>query len=123
MEHRKGIQVFLCTALLLAACQPAPEKEAITSRNDGAFDIAVAETSIKSNDCESDHQIVYDDLFTSTDQSVDFTFHINQELNTANMPVVQVEPHFLRRLLPQHVWHPGQSENAVLPAPPAYSQY
>lgn len=85
--------VLMC--ITLCACQPPPGKQSVVSKNDGSFDISVANSSEKDNDPDATQQIVCDDLFSSTDGSVDFTFHINQKVTAANMPVVKVAPHFL----------------------------
>lgn len=106
--RRKIISAILLVGLLfsLAACQPAPEKEVVVSKNDGAFEQAIttdagenggvstqAENGDAPNSAAAESTAFsYTDSFTSTDGKI--TYNINAQVNvpTVNMPIVQVRP-------------------------------
>lgn len=81
--------------LLLCGCQKSPEKDAVISKNDGAFDIAVLETATQPEQSAPPSKIVDDSVFYSTDGSVEYRMAIDEEERGRAWPVVEVAPHYL----------------------------
>lgn len=105
---RKIISAILLVGLLfsLAACQPAPEKEVVVSKNDGAFEQAIttdagenggvstqAENGDAPNSAAAESTAFsYTDSFTSTDGKITYNINAQVDVPTVNMPIVQVRP-------------------------------
>jgi len=106
--RRKIISAILLISLLfsLAACQPAPEKEVVVSKNDGAFEQAIttdagenggvstqAENGDAPNSAAAESTAFsYTDSFTSTDGKITYNINAQVDVPTVNMPIVQVRP-------------------------------
>ena len=106
--RRKIISAILLVGLLfsLAACQPAPEKEVVVSKNDGAFEQAIttdagenggvstqAENGDAPNSAAAESTAFsYTDSFTSTDGKIAYNINAQVDVPTVNMPIVQVRP-------------------------------
>lgn len=106
--RRKIISAILLISLLfsLAACQPAPEKEVVVSKNDGAFEQAIttdagenggvstqAENGDAPNSAAAESTAFsYTDSFTSTDGKIAYNINAQVDVPTVNMPIVQVRP-------------------------------
>lgn len=106
--RRKIISALLLVGLLfsLAACQPAPEKEVVVSKNDGAFEQAIttdagenggvstqAENGDAPNSAAAESTAFsYTDSFTSTDGKITYNINAQVDVPTVNMPIVQVRP-------------------------------
>ena len=102
------ISAILLVGLLfsLAACQPAPEKEVVVSKNDGAFEQAIttdagenggvstqAENGDAPNSAAAESTAFsYTDSFTSTDGKITYNINAQVDVPTVNMPIVQVRP-------------------------------
>lgn len=89
------ITMVACAAATMLGCQQNPENPAVASKNDGAFDINVVQSATEPADGEKIRMFSYEDKFTSTDRSVNFTLDIEGTCPTAGLPVVEVEPHYL----------------------------
>lgn len=107
MQLRKLIALCLIP-ILLCGCQSAPDENVVISKNDGSFDINVIQSATKpsevlsessatypSNEAPFSQAIQYTDTFFSTDDTVQFTLTIDNEVTNSSMPVVEVSPHFL----------------------------
>ena len=84
------------TASCLCACQKAPDKSAVVSKNDGSSfenklvpDNGTTPTDIGEEKLQSAKD------FSSTDGSVRFSVNLNTELPTGSLSVVEVQPHIL----------------------------
>ena len=105
MKKNCNTPIFLVNAVvsilcmtLMTACMENPKQEAVVSKNDGAFDAAIAQTAPPSDGAKEGQETVnfnFADSFKSTDGKVDFTFQIHEEVPAGPMPVVEVVPHFL----------------------------
>lgn len=99
-QPKKWVSVLswiVCLAVL-TACAANPEKEVVTSKNDGSFDANVVQSATKpaeGQDTPAGQRVQYTDSFSSTDGSVEFTLNIDTEVSNAPMPVAEVEPHYL----------------------------
>ena len=93
----KKISLMLaCTLLvLLTACQPTPEKSVIISKNNGEFDANVIQPAEENHLPKESKSLQFSDTFQSTDGSVTFHISVDNSIQTSNMPVVEVVPHFL----------------------------
>ena len=105
---RAIISCLLLAGLLLnlAACQAAPEKEVVVSKNDGAFEQAIttdagenggvstqAENGDAPNSAAAESTAFsYTDSFTSTDGKITYNINAQVDVPTVNMPIVQVRP-------------------------------
>lgn len=85
----------LVMALMLCGCQKSPDSGAVISRNDGAFDANVIVSASEEHTPDETQSVEIFETFYSTDGSVEFRMEIQEELTNRNMPVVEVEPHFL----------------------------
>lgn len=95
MKKNLWIIFFLLLTILLSACQASPEKEAVTSRNDGSFDTNVVQSAEESHTPDQTEALSVSDTFLSTDGSVTFQIAIQDFVKNPSMPVVEVTPHFL----------------------------
>lgn len=77
------------------ACQYSPRTDVITSKNDGSFDVNSAITSNEHHEADSTLQFDYVDEFLSTDGNVEFRVNICTTISNADMPIVEVSPHYL----------------------------
>lgn len=96
---RKTTKIVICTVMfifctLLCACQKAPERDAVISKNDGSFDAALVQPAADATQWKDD-VINYDRLFYSTDGSVEFKLSINKSIQSEKTPVIEVVPHYL----------------------------
>lgn len=80
--------------LFLCGCQQAPEKEAVTSKNNGVFQERVDQTQ-PFGEAHSSLQMHWLEEFSSTDGSVNFSVNIDQELSEDVTQVIEVKPHRL----------------------------
>lgn len=90
--------IFLLCITLMTACAENPGQEVVVSKNDGAFNAAIAQTapaSVIVGEGKETVEFAFTDSFQSTDGKVDFTFQIQEEIPSGPMPVVEVVPHFL----------------------------
>ena len=99
-QPRKWVSVLSCIVCfaVLTACAANPEKEVVTSKNDGSFDANVVQSATKpaeGQDTPAGKRVQYTDNFASTDGSVEFTIGIDEEITALPMPVVEVVPHYL----------------------------
>lgn len=90
---------FLCIALalimiMLCGCQGNPDKSIVNSKNDGSFDANVVISASEHHEPDETQAVKYMDTFMSTDGSVTFLFTIDDQITAADMPVLEVTPHF-----------------------------
>lgn len=94
---RKWVSVLswiVCLAVL-TACAANPEKEVVTSKNDGSFDANVVQSAEEIHALDATESLSFSDTFLSTDGSVTFQIAVQNMIKTPSMPVVEVTPHFL----------------------------
>lgn len=97
MQWKKQFSVIVVLSLLgsLSGCQQTPENGVVVSRNDGAFDANVIVSASESHEPDETQNVERFETFYSSDGSVEFRMEIQESLTNRNMPVVEVEPHFL----------------------------
>lgn len=79
----------------LYGCQYSPEKNTVISKNDGSFDTSIIQSATESKQSDTPNKISIDDVFYSTDGTVEFRLSINENENTESWPVVEVAPHYI----------------------------
>lgn len=89
-----------CCMLLLCGCQKTPEKAAVVSKNDGSFDAGVVKSATEPENTETSqgeqaNTFAYQEEFSSTDGSVNFSMNVESSLSNEALPVVEVMPHYL----------------------------
>ena len=89
---RRLLYCIVISSFALCACQ---SQKGTNETNVGIFDISKIESAPLNEPQQEDQHIVISDSFSSTDGSVEFTFDIAKNIANANVPVVQVQPHFL----------------------------
>ena len=89
------LPVVFSLAYCCTACQYSPQMDVITSKNDGTFDANSAISSNEHHEPDSVMQFDYADEFLSTDGSVEFQIDIDTSISNADMPIVEVSPHFV----------------------------
>lgn len=95
---KQGMLIVITIILsmtLLASCAANPDQTVVISKNDGSFDIEVAESAPDSIEPGSSKEIDVIDSFTSTDGTVQFQFNLHETLQLENMPIVEITPHYL----------------------------
>lgn len=95
----------LAVMLLLSACQKSPEKSVITSKNDGAFDTNAIVSAEETHAQDATQAVQHNDSFLSTDQSVEIAINLDAIVTGADMPVVEVEPHYLTEVEVKNAAH------------------
>ena len=105
------LATVLLVAMLFCACQANPSKDIVTSKNDGAFERSIMQQSTQ-NKSTNDFQFTKNDQFLSTDESVTFTWNINQPINMRSMPVLEADPHFFTGSDVEHIAKALFGENA-----------
>ena len=84
-----SLLVFLC------GCQKSPEKNTVISKNDGSFDASIIQSATESEQSANPNKISIDEVFYSTDGTVEFRLSIDQNETMKSFPVVEVAPHYL----------------------------
>lgn len=97
--NKKLLKLVTCMSIsimwLLCACQASPSTEVVTSKNDGSFEANITETAPGPNDPTATQPINYEEIFSSSDESVNFIIEIDNTLSAAHMPIIEVVPHYL----------------------------
>lgn len=88
--------ILIFILLNLCGCQPNPEKNVITQKDDGTFEEKMAQTEPIEKEDPSDtiQNIQYLGTFTSTDGSVQFSLKLNEKIHDYNA-MVEVAPHYI----------------------------
>ena len=90
------IGLFVCIILVFCVgCQKSPDKEIVTSKNTSVFDVKSVVSDNKTHLPGEITQIQHNDIYFSTDGSVEVAVALDMELPNKNMPVVEVIPHYL----------------------------
>ena len=85
----------LAASIFLCSCASNPEKEIVTSKNDGSFDANVVQSATENSNPDETQAVSYNETFTSTDGSVKFTLSVDEDIPFSAVPVVKVAPHYL----------------------------
>lgn len=85
--------IFSC--LLLSGCQKNPQDSVVISKNDGHFDTNAIISATTSNPPNATQEINQSKTFFSTDGTVEFKLDLSDTLTAANMPILEVVPHYL----------------------------
>lgn len=83
---------FILCLTILTACAANPTQNIVTSKNDGAFDSNIQQTSPQQP--TGGTTLIRKSSFTSTDGSVEYIWNLNQMISDDPMPVVEVVPHY-----------------------------
>lgn len=111
-QPKKWVSIgsFILCFAILAACAANPAQEVVISKNDCSFDIKVIQSATESptqHDTQAEtatdpssetldySTILYEDTFSSTDGTVEFTIMIDEGIPNKAMPVIEVSPHYL----------------------------
>lgn len=99
---KKYMSILLClTVIALMGCQAVPEKQSVISNNEELFEHAIYEKRAEGQLLDS--HIQYSSLFASTDNSVQFSFNVNQGISTEKIPVVKVQAKHIDSEICKHV--------------------
>lgn len=94
-KHSVLLIFTVIVSLLLSACQASPSKNVITSKNDGAFDTNAIVSAEETHAQDATQAIQHYEKFSSTDKTVEISINLDTSVSGADMPVVEVEPHYL----------------------------
>lgn len=86
--------VILIISLLLGGCQSTPEATAVISKNDGSFSEKSIISSKSNRAPDETQEVKCSEIFYSTDNSVEFYIDIDTTISNANMPIIEVGPHY-----------------------------
>ena len=89
------LMVLTVVGSLLTGCQQNPDSAVVISKNDGRFDANAVISASESNEPDATQEVHNVDSFFSTDESVEFNIQIDNTLTKANMPVLEVVPHYI----------------------------
>ena len=92
-KWQSAVCALLCLGIL-TACAANPTQEVVKSKNDGAFDANVVQSATTPTSGETEQNISWQEQFTSTDGSVNFTLDAQTTVPVGGSPVVEVQPHF-----------------------------
>lgn len=94
--------VLLCLMLFMVGCQAGPQNQAVTSKNDGAFEDAIIGTTAARE--EYDQGTAYHESFTNAGGTIRFEFALEDtELLERDLPVICVRPHSITPDEAKHV--------------------
>lgn len=100
---------IIATLVLLAACQKAPEASVVRSKHDGFFEEIITDNTVQRIDGDGTIATVkpVDTLnlaaFTSSDNSVQYSFDCTFDAPKEEMPIVKVTPHYITEDEAKHV--------------------
>lgn len=94
-EYIGKVSILMAVFLILTGCQAAPQNDAVISKNDKSFDVGAVMSVEGTHSFEEMQEINYKSDFNSTDGSIHFTMDITQEIPFAELPLIQVAPHYL----------------------------
>ena len=93
---KRIIALLLAAAAILglAGCQATPERDIVTSKNDGAFESALEATAAPAAEGtqQTGPATVYEDAFDSADGSASYALRVTEPAAPAQMPVLRVRP-------------------------------
>ena len=96
MKYVIRILIALIMTTFLCACQMNPDEHVVKSKNDGTFDASILQQASEPEaGTGPEVSVQFVDEFKSTDGSVEFSFQIDQKINSTALPVVEVVPHYL----------------------------
>lgn len=95
MKRCIAILILVCGLILLSACQQSPEENVVISKNDGTFNANAAVSASETHALDATQTVEAVHSFTSSDGSVNFSIELHETLTDADMPVVEVSPHYL----------------------------
>lgn len=87
--------LFLVISTLLCACAANPTQEVVTNKNDGSFDVNVVQSATERNNSDAMQTINYNEEFSSTDGTVQFSLSVEMDNSYDEVPVAEVVPHFI----------------------------
>lgn len=93
-QPKKWVSIvsFILCFCILTACAANPTQNIVTSKNDGAFESNIQQTSPQQQ--TEGTALVRNSSFTSTDGSVEYIWNLDQTISDDPMPVVEVTPHY-----------------------------
>lgn len=91
---KKRFILIMLMLILLCGCQSNPKENAVTSKNDGTFDISAVRSSDEKKD-NSPQFISRTEQFYSTDGTVEFRLALSEDIVDKEVPVLLVEPYYL----------------------------
>ena len=86
---------IIALLFFLCGCQKSPEKNVVTSKNDGSFDTSIIQSATQPEQINPPTKISTDEVFYSTDGTVEFRMAICEDEKKESWPVVEVAPHYL----------------------------
>lgn len=99
---KKFMSILLClTVIALTGCQAVPDEQSVISNNEDLFAHAIYEKRAEGQ-LQNSH-IQYSSSFASTDNSVQFSFNVNQDISTEKIPVVKVQAKHIDSEICKHV--------------------
>lgn len=84
---------LIVSLMCLCGCQKSPDMVSVVSKNNGGFDSSDAQERLEQPEIAVDVNI--DEIFCSTDESVDFTMQIYGTFDVGTTPVAKIMPHYL----------------------------
>ena len=105
MRSRKNniFAIIFLFVFVFCGCQKGPDTKIITSKNDGIFDSNAIQSADETHSDGETQEAKFDEVFYSTDGSVEYLMNVNEVLNNSNMPVIEVKPHYLSEADAQRV--------------------
>lgn len=103
--------ILVLASVFFSACQANPEKDIVTSKNDGAFEENI-QNSAQAEQIQDIH-LSHQGTFQSMDGSVEFTWKLDQAVSYGAMPVLEVAPRFFTGEDAKHVAQALFGENMI----------
>ncbi len=102
--------------VLLCSCQNNPTKQVVTSKNADDSKMHIEATADK----QGNQGPEFEDVFFSTDGTVEFHFNIGQMSATEEFPIYEVVPHYLSETDVKRAAHAVFGDVEFLEAPPEF---
>lgn len=95
------VGILVLASILFCACQSNPGKDTVASKSDGVFQKKI-QYSVQNEEMQN-LSLTHSGDFQSTDESVVFTWNIDQTISYGAMPVLEVSPRFFTGEDAKHV--------------------
>lgn len=107
---------MIIVIIFLCSCQNSPAKQVVTSKNDDDSKMHIEATGSE----QGNQGPELEDVFFSTDGTVEFHFNIGEISTTEDFPIYEVVPHYLSETDVKRAAHALFGDAEFLEAPPEF---
>lgn len=107
---------MIIVIIFLCSCQNSPAKQVVTSKNDDDSKMHIEATGSE----QGNQGPELEDVFFSTDGTVEFHFNIGEISTTEDFPIYEIVPHYLSETDVKRAAHALFGDAEFLEAPPEF---